>query len=169
MAAYNPNLMAQYATQFFLDELIQKFADLNLTLKPALEFKWDGQRSFAFAAGDVTPVIRKLPESGTLGLEWMPWGIPYRRQSQSPPLFNFDAGIDDFALSARVLVPLTAPKELGKSGKTPSGLVMAAGIERAGAWTMLTHRKSQGALELALLVQPRDWKTWLVRGQLPGR
>lgn len=166
MAAHNPHLVARYVAQFSVDDIIAQFACLGFALEPTPDFRWDGRRRPVLAVGEPAPVIRALPRADAFEIRMLPWGIPYRRQSQSAPLFNFHAGTDDFALSARLLAPVSTVDNLDAGGRPPAGLWMAAGIERSGAWTMLTRSTPAGDMEAVLLPKPSDWKAWLLRGDL---
>lgn len=166
MSAHNPQLVARYVAQFSIDDVVAQFACLGLVLEPAPEFRWDGRRRPVLAVGEPTPVIRALPRADAFEIRMLPWGIPYPRHSQSIPLFNFHAGTDNFALSARLLAPVSAVDEPSARGQPPAGLRMAAGIERSSAWTMLTRPAPAGQMEAVLLVRPADWKAWLLRGDL---
>ncbi len=171
MPAFNPNLIDHYYLQASLDALSAAFACLGLNLRASPHLDWTADDA-PLVVGDATPVIR-MNSHGDLELALLPWGIPNRRRPQSATLFNFQPGTQDFALSARVLAPLTR-LDAATSSKGLAEFSMVGGIERSGGWTMLARAAPDAPSgrprpEIAIMTRPASWKAWLARGDLTGR
>lgn len=169
MPLYGAHRIDRYSATFSPEALITAFGQLGFKLQPADDFVWANAGERMVTVGEPAPVIRATPKASVLQLGLAPWGIrDVRRPIKAGAVFNFPTTADDFRLSARVLVPISAFPGAAQTARET--IHFAAGIERSGAWTLLVReRGDDGAVQPIVLPSSRRCKAWLSRGDTGDR